>query len=89
MNFLLNFLVLNSRLRRKAFFAAAHVDFRAICGMREFTEFEFRIKIKDEGLDVVGALLKVPENLVATGLVVEHLDNSFAFNVLATGSRIL
>lgn len=95
MDFLLYFLCLNfvlglnSGLRRHAFLATAHVDFRRVDWVWEFAKFEFRIKIKDEGLDVVGALFQVPKNLITARLVVQYLNNPLAFNILATGSRIL
>ena len=69
MYFLLNLFVFNSRLRTQTIFTTTHVNFRCTCRVRELAEFEFRIKIKDEGLDVVGAFFKIPENLVATGLI--------------------
>lgn len=78
MYFFLNFFFLNSRLRTQTFFTTTDVNFRSTCRVRELAEFEFRIKIKYEGLDVVGAFFKIPENLVAAGLIMQYLDYAFA-----------
>lgn len=53
------------------------------------SELEFRIKIKYEGFNVVGALLEIPEDLVAAGLIMEDLDDAFALDVLATWRGVL
>lgn len=64
------------------------MDFWGV-GWMKIAEFQFWIKIKDQGFNVVGAFLKVPEYLIATRLVVEHFDNTSPFNIFTTGGGIL
>ena len=51
--------------------------------------FEVRANIEDEGLDVVGTFLQLPQALVATRLIVKDADYHIAVQILPATRPIL
>ena len=47
------------------------------------------VKVEDECLEVLGALLKFPNLLVAAGLIVQHADNDVLIDVLSAAGCVL